>query len=202
LAYSIVIDYTNDLSIGNFLNSETCSDIGINAVQVNSVDMLSRALTEYRPNAIVLSTSTTSVSDMHALITGNVGQYNYIICTGEIKNKKDKQQLKLLQEEYNCNIIGSVVTDLLMLNSLITCIGDVTHVPHNSHTPQIVEDVFYKEEPYKEAPISDIEVTSTEHEAIEGHALVSPQVPEYKEEAQPNLPSRFVNNDDDDDVEF
>lgn len=137
MAFKTVIDCTNDVNIHHFLESDECANIRIQPLFVDDVNELDAYIVEYQPTAIILSTNVLSVTDMYNLIVGQVRTNKYILCVGPTRNRKDKKNLKVLQEEYNCSIIENVVTDLILMNHLIDCIiadGGVEFLGHSRLT--------------------------------------------------------------------
>lgn len=122
VAFKTVIDCTNDVNIRHFLQSDRCANIRLHPIFVDDIRYLDKYLSETDPIAIILSTSILSIADMYNLITSQFSQRRYILCVGQIKTKKDKAHIKVLQDEYNCSIIENVVTDLVLMNHIIDCI--------------------------------------------------------------------------------
>lgn len=206
MAYKTVIDCTNDVNIRHFLQSDKCSDIRLQPVFVDDIRYLDKYLSETDPIAVILSTNILSVSDMYNLITSQFSQRRYILCIGQIRNRKDKRNLKVLQEEYNCSIIENVVTDLILMNHIIDCIvasGGVefigTNVLHeHKYVSESVQSEHAKDFVQDSVPTSDVD---TDLGAEDMGDTENPNDIEFDNNS--NVPSNNMDlNDDEDDVSF
>lgn len=173
MAYNIVLDYTNDININSFLNSDKCISNSIHSLQMLDIDSLTTDILSHKPSSIILSTNIMSIEDMYALISGNINKYNYILCVGSVNNRKNKKKLQLLQEKYNCNIIKNVITDFSLLRAILN---------YTQSDPTQIEDIMY-----------DVDIPSDPV----GHIT-----PEFNANPIDSERPKYVENDDDEDYTF